>query len=103
MVLKNSSSLYKTDIKYQYAKCRNMLKILTNGTREQLLEDMMVKGKELGEDIFQIVQDNNIDVIIAQNTNNMLTKKLNELLDSYQDEIRASRRRLQKSKKNYAV
>jgi len=44
---------------------------LTNGTRDQLLEDMMVKGKELGEDIFQIVQDNNIDVIIAQNTNAM--------------------------------
>ncbi|RKX84496.1 MAG: glycosyl transferase family 1 [Spirochaetes bacterium] len=44
---------------------------LTNGTRDQLLEDMMVKGKELGEDIFQIIQDNNIDVIIAQNTNAM--------------------------------
>ncbi len=44
---------------------------LTNGTQDQILEDMMVKGKELGEDIFQIIQDNNIDVIIAQNTNAM--------------------------------
>ena len=33
----------------------------------------------------------------------MLSEKLNGLLDSYTDEIRASRRRLQKSKKNYAV
>ena len=44
---------------------------LTNGTRDQILEDMTVKGKELGEDIFQIIQNNNIDVIIAQNTNAM--------------------------------
>jgi len=44
---------------------------LTSGTRDQILEDMTVKGKELGEDIFQIIQDNNIDVIIAQNTNAM--------------------------------
>ncbi len=44
---------------------------LTSGTRDQLLEDMMVKGKELGEDIFQIIQNNNIDVIVAQNTNAM--------------------------------
>lgn len=44
---------------------------LTTGTRDQLLEDMMVKGKELGEDIFQLIQDYNIDVIIAQNTNAM--------------------------------
>ena len=44
---------------------------LTMGTRDQILEDMMVKGKELGEDILQIIQNNNIDVIIAQNTNAM--------------------------------
>ncbi|MCK5201692.1 MAG: glycosyltransferase, partial [Spirochaetales bacterium] len=33
----------------------------------------------------------------------MLSEKLNGLLDSHKDEIRASRRRLQKSKRNYAV
>lgn len=44
---------------------------LTSGAQDQILEDMMVKGSELGEDIFQIVQDNDIDVIIAQNTNAM--------------------------------
>ena len=44
---------------------------LTSSTRDVILEEMMVQGKELGEDIFQIIQDNNIDVIIAQNTNAM--------------------------------
>ena len=44
---------------------------LTNGTRDQILEDMMVRGRELGEDIFQIIQNNDIDVLIAQNTNAM--------------------------------
>jgi len=44
---------------------------LTSGTRDIIVEEMMVHGKELSEDIFQIIQDNNIDVIIAQNTNAM--------------------------------
>ena len=44
---------------------------LTSSTRDIILEEMMVHGKELGEDIFQIIQDNDIDVIIAQNTNAM--------------------------------
>ncbi len=44
---------------------------LTSGARDQILEEMMVKGKELGDQLFRIVQSNNIDVIIAQNTNAM--------------------------------
>lgn len=44
---------------------------LTSATRDIILEEMMVKGKELSEDIFQIIQDNDIDVIVAQNTNAM--------------------------------
>lgn len=44
---------------------------LTSSTRDIILDEMMVYGKELGEDIFQIIQDNNIDLIIAENTNAM--------------------------------
>jgi len=44
---------------------------LTSGTRDIIVEEMMVHGKELSEDVFQIIRDNDIDVIIAQNTNAM--------------------------------
>ncbi len=44
---------------------------LTSSTRDLVLEEMMVQGSELGEDIFRYVQDNNIDVLIAENTNAM--------------------------------
>ena len=44
---------------------------MTTKTKDVIIEEMMVHGKELGEDIFQIIQDNNIDLIIAQNTNAM--------------------------------
>ncbi len=44
---------------------------LTSSTRDVILEEMMVQGKELSEDIFRIIQDNDIDVIVAQNTNAM--------------------------------
>jgi mannosylglucosylglycerate synthase len=44
---------------------------LTTANRDLILEEMMVEGKELGEDIFRYIQDNNIDVIIAENTNAM--------------------------------
>lgn len=44
---------------------------LTSSTRDIILDEMMVHGKELGEDIFQVIQENNIDLIIAENTNAM--------------------------------
>ena len=44
---------------------------LTTAVRDLILEEMMVKGKELGEDIYRYIQDNDIDLIIAENTNAM--------------------------------
>jgi glycosyltransferase involved in cell wall biosynthesis len=44
---------------------------LTIAARDQILEEMMIKGKELGEDIYRYIQDNDIDLIIAENTNAM--------------------------------
>lgn len=44
---------------------------LTASTRDLILEEMMVQGRDLGEDIFRYVQDNDIDVLIAENTNAM--------------------------------
>jgi glycosyltransferase involved in cell wall biosynthesis len=45
----------------------------------------------------------NFDIGLSEFGFNMLSENLRVLLESYSDEIRASRRRLQKSKKNYAV
>ncbi len=42
---------------------------LTSDSMDLILEEMMVQGKELGEDLFRIVQDHNIDIVIAENTN----------------------------------
>ena len=50
-----------------------------------------------------LMTNNNFETGIREFGFNMLTEKLNTLLDSYSDEIRASRKRLQKSKKHYAV
>ena len=44
---------------------------LIASTRDLILEEMMVEGRNLGEDIFRYVQDNDIDVLIAENTNAM--------------------------------
>jgi mannosylglucosylglycerate synthase len=44
---------------------------MTATTKEKIIEEMMVHGKELGEDIIQIIQDFNIDLLIAENTNAM--------------------------------
>ncbi len=44
---------------------------LTTATRDLIMEEMMVEGKELGEDIYRYIQENNIDLIIAENTNAM--------------------------------
>ncbi len=50
-----------------------------------------------------LMTNNNFDTGIREFGFNMLTEKLKTLLESYSDEIRASRKRLQKSKKHYAV
>ena len=44
---------------------------LTTAARDLILEEMMIDGKELGEDIYRYIQDNDIDLIIAENTNAM--------------------------------
>ncbi len=44
---------------------------MTSSTRDKILEEMMVEGEELGEDIYRYIQDNKIDLIIAENTNAM--------------------------------
>ena len=44
---------------------------MTSSTRDRVLEEMMVEGEDLGEDIYHYIQDNKIDLIIAENTNAM--------------------------------
>ena len=44
---------------------------MTLSTRDKILEEMMVEGEELGEDIYRYIQGNEIDLIIAENTNAM--------------------------------
>ncbi len=44
---------------------------MTSSTRDKILEEMMIEGEELGETIYQCIQDNEIDLIIAENTNAM--------------------------------
>ncbi len=44
---------------------------LTSSQKESVLEDLMLQGETLGAEIYRIIQDNTIDLIIAQNTNAM--------------------------------
>ncbi len=44
---------------------------VTSFTREKILEEMIVEGEDLGEDIYRYIKENEIDLIIAENTNAM--------------------------------
>lgn len=44
---------------------------LTVNQKEAVVEDLWVQGETLGAEIYRIIQDNTIDLIIAQNTNAM--------------------------------
>lgn len=44
---------------------------LTSAQKESVVEDLWLQGETLGAEIYRIVQDHNIDLIIAQNTNAM--------------------------------
>lgn len=44
---------------------------MTLSTKDKILEEMMVEGEELGDNIYRYIQDNEIDLIIAENTNAM--------------------------------
>ena len=44
---------------------------MTSSTRNIILDEMMVEGEDLGSDIYHYLQDNEIDLVIAENTNAM--------------------------------
>ena len=44
---------------------------LSPNQKEAVIEDLWVQGETLGEEIYRIIRDNDIDLIIAQNTNAM--------------------------------
>ncbi len=44
---------------------------LTMAQQEAVIEDLWLQGETLGAEIYRIIQDNTIDLIIAQNTNAM--------------------------------
>ena len=44
---------------------------LTAGQKETVVENLWLQGEDLGSEIYRIIQDNTIDLIIAQNTNAM--------------------------------
>ncbi|MDA3809186.1 MAG: glycosyltransferase family 4 protein [Spirochaetaceae bacterium] len=97
--------VYKTDIKM--CGFRN-IEIRDHYSREGQL---MFEDKNL-EDINRILNDKNLrDEIINQNFEiaanefsfNVLKNRLKSILEDYGDEIKASRKRLQKSKKDYYV
>ncbi len=44
---------------------------LTAGQQEAVVENLWLQGEDLGSEIYRIIQDNTIDLIIAQNTNAM--------------------------------
>lgn len=44
---------------------------VTSSTLEKILEEMIVEGEDLGEDIYRYIKENEIDLIIAENTNAM--------------------------------
>ena len=69
--LRFNSTLQKHYEKMMFPYITRQPTHLTSSTRDLILDEMMVHGKELSEDIFQIIQDNNIDLIIAENTNAM--------------------------------
>lgn len=69
--LRFDSTLQKHYEKMMFPYITKKLTHLTTATRNLILEEMMVEGKELGEDIYRYIQDNDIDLIIAENTNAM--------------------------------
>jgi len=69
--LRFDSTLQKHYEKMMFPYISKKTTHLTSVSRDLILEEMMVQGKELGEDLFRIIQDNNIDIVIAENTNAM--------------------------------
>ena len=97
--------VYKTDIK---GAGFNNIELRDEYNKDGLLN----LPESVLSDIYTILFDfekrlemteNNFNVGMQEFGYSMLSGKLNNLLEFYSDEIRASRRRLQKSKKSYAV
>jgi len=68
---------------------------------ESVLDEIHMILNDFGK--MQVMVDGNFEKGKKEFGYNILSAKLNGLLNSYSDEIRASRRRLQKSRKSYAV